>query len=169
MKPKRLSVTDKLIVDKQIDEWLQEGIIRPSHSTYSSPVVIADKKDGSHRVCVHYRLLNKKIIRDQFPMPLIEDRIDALATSRVFSVLDLKNGYFHVPVAVESQKFTSFVTQEAQYEFLKTPFGLCNSPNNFLGFIDEVFRDLSRRGIVLTYMDDLIVPGKDDEETFENL
>ena len=101
-------------------------------------------------------------------MPLIEDRIDALAMSRIFSVLDLKNGYFHIPVTVESQKFTSFVSHEVQYEFLKTLFDLCNSSPNFLRFIDEVFRYLSRRGIVFTCMDDLIVPGKDDQEAFEN-
>lgn len=132
-------------------------------------VVIVTKKDGSHRVCVDYRQLNKKIIRDQFPMPLIEDCIDALAPARVFSVLDLKNGFFHVPVAGDSRKYTSFVTYNGQYEFMKILFGLCNSPTTFLRFVDEVFRDLSRRGIVLMYMDDLIVPDKDEAEAFDGL
>lgn len=104
-KPRRLSVQDKQVLQKQIDEWLKDGIVKPSRRTYSSAIVIVPKKDGSHRVCVDYRQLNKKIIRDQFPMPLIEDCIDALASARVFSVLDLKNGFFHVPVAEESQKY----------------------------------------------------------------
>jgi len=118
---------------------------------------------------VDYRQLNRKILRDRFPMPLIEDRIDALADARVFSVLDLKNGFFHVPVAPESRQYTSFVTPDGQYEFLKTPFGLCNSPTSFLRFIDEVFRDLSRRNIVFAYMDDLIIPGKTEAEALTNL
>lgn len=152
-----------------MDEWLAEGIIQPSKSKYSSPVAIVPKKNGEYRVCIDYRQLNKKIARDRFPMPLIDDRIDALANARVFSVIDLKNGFFHVLVAAESRKYTSFVTPDGQYEFVKTPFGLCNSPTSFLRFIDEVFRDLIRRNVVFTYVDDLIVPGKDEEEALRNL
>lgn len=136
---------------------------------YSSPVVIVAKKNGSHRVCIDYRQLNGKIVRDRFPMPLIDDCIDALANARVFSVLDLKNGFFHVPVAPESRKYTSFVTPEGQYEFIKTPFELCNNPTSFLRYIDEVFYNLARRGIIHTYMDDLIVPGEDEKRALRNL
>lgn len=89
-------------------------------------------------------------------MSLIKDCIDALASVQVFSVLE--NGFFHVPLAEDSRKYT-FVTHDGQYEFVKTPFGPCKSPTSF--FVDEIFKDLSRRGIVFTYMDDLIVPGKD--------
>jgi len=96
-------------------------------------------------------------------MPLIDDRIDALTNFRVFSIIDLKNGFFHVPVETSSQKYTAFVTLSDQYEFAKTPFGLCNSPTSFLRFI-KVFRDLIRRSVVLTYMDDLIIPGYDDDD-----
>ncbi|XP_046599255.1 uncharacterized protein LOC124295072 [Neodiprion lecontei] len=160
---------EEIILDKQIDEWLKEGVIQPSKSKYSSPVVIVQKKNNEYRVCVDYRQLNKKIARDRFPMPLIDDRIDALADARVFSVLDLKNGFFHVPVTLESRKYTSFVTPDGQYKFVKTPFGLCKSPTFFLRFIDEVFRDLIRRNIVCTYFDDLIVPSKDEDEALANL
>lgn len=102
-------------------------------------------------------------------MLLIDDRIDALANAQVFSVLDLKNGFFHVPVATESRQYISFVTPDGQYEFLKTPFGLCNSPTSFLRFIDEIFRDLSRRDIMFTYMDNLIIHGKDEDKALVNL
>lgn len=74
-------------------------------------------------------------------MPLIDDVIDALVGYRVFSTIDLTNGFFHVPVEINSQKYTAFVTPNGQYEFIKTPFGLCNSPTSFLRFIDGVFRD----------------------------
>lgn len=81
------------ILDEQIREWLRLGIITPSNSEYASPVVIVRKKDGSSRVCIDYRALNKKIVRDKYPMPLIDDKIDALVNFRVFSILDLKNGF----------------------------------------------------------------------------
>lgn len=170
-KPRRLAPRQRKIVTQQLDEWLKEGIIRPSISDYSSPVVVVvvSKKDGTYRVCIDYRRLNAKIIRDRFPMPLIEDCIDALSRATIFSVLDLRNGFFHVNIAEDSRKFTSFVTPDGQFEFLKTPFGLCNSPTSFLRFIDEVFGDLVRKKIVLTYMDDLIIPGIDNEDACRKL
>lgn len=106
-RPKRLSPKEKEILAKQINEWLASGVIHPSTSEYASQVVIVLKKN---RVCVDYRKLNKQIIRDRFPMSLIEDSIDELAEARVFLVLDLKNEFFHVRVEQQSQKYTSFVT-----------------------------------------------------------
>lgn len=102
-------------------------------------------------------------------MPLIEDRIDELKNARVFSVIDLKNGFLHVPVAEESRHCTSFVTPDAQYEFNRTPFGLCTSPMSSSRFIADVFKDLIQRKIVFPYVDDLIIPGKDDVDAFERL
>lgn len=78
-------------------------------------------------------------------------------------------GFFHVNITEDSRKFTCFVTPDGQFEFLKTPFGLGNSPASFLRFIDEVFGDLVRRKIVLTYMDDLIIPGTDNEDASRKL
>lgn len=127
------------------------------------------KKDGSPRVCIDYRLLNKKVVRDKYPMPLIDDKIDVLVNFRIFSVIDLKNGFFHVPVHEKSRKYTAFVTHNGQYEFLRTSFGLCNSPTSFLRYINEVFQDLIQRGVILTYMDDVIVPGYDEEDAFAKL
>ncbi|KAK7865588.1 hypothetical protein R5R35_010119 [Gryllus longicercus] len=169
LQPRRLAPKEKKILSDQIKEWLEKDIIRPSDSEYASPVVIVPKKDGSHRVCIDFRQLNKKIVRDRFPMPLVDDKIDALVNFSVFSVVDLKNGFFHVPVEKNSQKYTSFVTPDNQYEFVKTPFGLCNSPTSFLRFVDNVFKDLVRKSIAITYMDDIIIPGKDYDDAFDNL
>ncbi|KAI4473341.1 hypothetical protein M0802_016173 [Mischocyttarus mexicanus] len=168
-KPRRLAPKERKIVTQQLDEWLGEGIIQPSTSEYSSPVVVVPKKDGTYRVCVDYRRLNEKVIRDRFPMPLIEDCLDALTQAVVFSTIDLENGFFHVKIEEDSRKFTSFVTPDGQFEFLRTPFGLCNSPASFLRFIDEVFGDLVRKKIVLTYMDNLIIPGIDYEDACRKL
>jgi len=136
--------------------------VRPS-STYCSTVVVT-KKNGSHRVCVYYRQFNK-IICDQFPIDVTEDCIDALALARVFSVFDLKNGFFHVPVA-EDSKYTSFVTTVNTNS--RRPHLVCvTAQQAFLRFVDEVFWDLSRQSVVLTYIDDLIVPGRNEAEAFD--
>lgn len=168
-RPRRLAPKEKEILKKQVKEWLENGIIHPSKSEYTSSVVIVPKKDGSDRVCVDFRQLNKIIVKDRFPMPLIDDCIDELAGARVYSVLDLKNRFFHVPVAEECRKFTAFVTPFRQYEFNKTPFGLCNSPASFVRFINEVFQDLICEKIVFTYVDDVIIPGVDEGDAYEKL
>lgn len=130
-RPRRLAPMEKIIVSAQVEEWLRDGVIRESSSEFASPVVVVKKKCGAHRLCVDYRRLNKNIVRDNFPMLLIEDQIDQLSNARVFTVLDLKNGFFHVPVAEESVKYTAFVTYDGQYEFLKTLFGLSVCPQVF--------------------------------------
>lgn len=160
---RRLAPTEKKIVNKQIEEWVQKGIVQPSLSEYASPIVLVDKKDGSKRLCVDYRKLNQKIVKDRYPLPIIEEQLDALQGAKIFSTLDLKNGFFHVPISEDSRKFTSFVVPDGQYEFLRVPFGLCNSPSVFTRFINAVFRNLINQKIVLTYMDDLIIPSVDLE------
>lgn len=127
-KARRLSQVEKDIVNAQIDEWLERGIVRPSVSDFASPVVLVKKKDDSYRLCVDYRLLNKKIIKERYPLPLIEDELDRLQGSKVFSTLDLKDGFFHVRVDEASVKYTSFVVPDGQFKFLRVPFGLCNAP-----------------------------------------
>lgn len=166
---RRLSPKEKAVVESQVEEWIKEGIIRPSCSDYASPIVIVPKKDGSFRVCVDYRRLNNKIIKDRYPLPLIEDQLDKLQGARIFSTLDLKNGFFHVAMDEESIKYTSFITPEAQYEFMKTPFGLCIAPPIFQRFINYVFKDIMRMGYLLIYMDDLVIISSTVEENIERL
>lgn len=168
-KARRLSQTERDVVNAQIDEWERQGIVRPSASDFASPVVLVRKKDGTHRLCVDYRMLNKKIIKDRYPLPLIEDQLDRLQNARVFSTLDLKNGFFHVHIDDASIRYTSFVVPDGQYEFLRVPFGLCNSPSVFQRFVNEVFRDLLKQRIVLIYMDDLIVLSENESRGLENL
>ena len=167
--PRRLPFAERKIVEAQIKDWCEQGIVEPCSSEYSSPVVLVKKKDGSPRICIDYRKLNKVIIKDRFPLPLIEDVLDRLQESRVFSTIDLKNGFFHVDVSEESRKYTSFVTHEGEYQFLKVPFGLCNSPSVFQRFINTIFRPLVNAGIVLPYMDDIIILSANEEEGIERL
>lgn len=164
-KARRLSAIERNEVNAQVDEWLKNKIIQPSVSEYASPIVLVKKKDGTKRLCVDFRLLNKKIAKDRYPLPLIEDQLDALQNARVFSTLDLKNGFFHVRVDELSRKYTAFIVPDGHFEFLRVPFGLCNSPAIFQKFVNVIFKDLVREGVMLIYMDDLIVPAM-DYETF---
>ncbi|XP_072387370.1 uncharacterized protein [Diabrotica undecimpunctata] len=153
-RPRRLSVSEKEEVDSQINKWLNEGIIKPSCSDFASPIVLVKKKDGRTRICCDYRKVNKNIIRDRFPLPLVKDVLDCLKGAKIFSTIDLKNGFFHVPVEFSSTKYTSFVTPSGQFEFFKCPFGLCNSPEVFQRFIANIFRELTAQKYVIYYLDD---------------
>jgi len=168
-KARRLSQAERDIVNDQIGEWEKQGMVRASTSDFASAIVLVKKKDGSHRLCVDYRMLNKKIIRDRYPLPLIEDQFDQLQSAKVFSTLDLKNGFFHVRVDEASIKYTSYIVPDGQYEFLRVPFGLCNSPSVFQRFVNVIFRDLMRQKLVLIYMDDLIVLSENEDDGFKNL
>lgn len=108
-KPHRLPAPEKEIVEKQVEEWINDGTIEACTSEYSSPVVIVKKKDGSPRVCIDYRKLNRIIEKDGHPLSLIDDLVDKLENSRVFSTLDLRNGFFYVAVEKESRKYTVFL------------------------------------------------------------
>lgn len=168
-RPRRLSIMENKEVDRQIGEWLQNGIIRHSFSEYASPLVLVKKKDGTLRVCVDYRKINSKMVKDEFPLPVIEDHIDRLTQVKVFSKLDLKNAFFHLRVSEESIKYTSFVTPSGQYEFLKAPFGLSICPKYFTRFINIIFRDLVAKGFLLIFIDDLLVLSTNVSEGLERL
>lgn len=120
-------------------------------------------------MCVDYRELNKKIIRDRYPLPVMEDVLERCSDAKFFTTLDLKNGFFHVDMHEDSTKYTSFVTPDGQYEFLKVPFGLCNSPSTFQRFINMVFCKLIRENVMWVYMDDIIIPSKDEYENLDKI
>ncbi|GFW08679.1 retrovirus-related Pol polyprotein from transposon 297 [Trichonephila clavipes] len=166
---RRLSLPEKREVEKQIDEWLEQGIIRESCSDFSSPVVVCKKKDGTMRLCIDYRKLNKKIVKDRYPLPIIEEVLDKLGNGKIFTTLDLKNAFFHVDVDEASRKYTAFVTETGQYEFLKVPFGLSISSNYFQRYINYVFRELLRDGTLIIYLDDIIIPATDEKEACKKL
>ena len=168
-KPRRLSLKEQQIVEDQVTEWLNNNIVRVSFSEYASPLVLVRKKDGSTRVCVDYRQLNRKMVKDEYPLPVIEDLIDKLRDSKVFSVLDLKNGFFHLKISEESIPYTSFVTHHGQFEFLRAPFGLSNCPKYFMRFVSTIFRSLIDKGIMLIFIDDIIIPAKDEEQGVQRL
>lgn len=118
---RRLSRVEKREVNAQI--WIKNDIVRESHSDYASPIVLVKKKDDSSRLCVDYRLLNRKIVKDRYLLPLIENQLDLLQDAKVFTMLDLRNGFFHVQIDEGSRKYTSFIVPDGQYEFCRVVSG----------------------------------------------
>jgi len=102
-RPRRLPTVERDIVEKQVRDWLKDGIVEPCSSEYASPVVVVKKKDGSSRVCIDYRKLNRIMVKDRYPLPLIEDQLDKLQEAKVFSTMDLRNEFFHVNVTCDSR------------------------------------------------------------------
>jgi len=131
--------------------------------------VVVKKKDGSSRVCTDYRRLNRVMVKDRYPLPLIEDQLDKLQEAKIFSTMDLRNGFFHVNVTSDSRKYTSFITHCGQYQFLKVPFGLCNSPSVFQRFVNCVFSEEIKEGVIIPYLDDLIITASDVGENIKRL
>ena len=126
-KPYRLPYAARQELKKDIKEILDLGIIRESKSPYASPVVIVKKSDGSNRVCVDYRKLNKLTVFDPEPMPTAEELFQKTGNDKFFSKIDLSKGYWQIKVAEEDIPKTAFVTPGGHWEFLRMPFGMVNS------------------------------------------
>lgn len=167
--PRRLPYTHKVELQNIIDELLENNIIRESNSPYASPIVLTRKKTGEIRLCIDFRQLNKITVKDNFPLPLIEDHLDTLRNKKYFSLLDLKSGFHHVKMAEDSIKFTSFVTPLGQFEYLRMPFGLKNAPSVFQRYINKIFKDLITSGELLIYIDDLLIATETKDEHFKVL
>lgn len=155
--PRRLSHSEKNEVNNMVEDLLNQGVIRHSESPYASPIVLIKKKNGRTRLCIDYRPLNKKTVRDNYPMPIVEDCIEYLCKKTVFTLLDLKSGFHQVKMAESSQKYTSFVTPCGQYEYLKMPFGLTNAPAVFQRFINHILKEFIVKREIVVYMDDILI------------
>ena len=153
---RRIAWIEKDKIKEEIDKMKQQHIIEDSESPWSSPPVLVRKKDGSVRFCIDYRRLNDVTIPDKYPLPRIDDVLDALSQGHYFSVIDLKSGYWQIPMHKSDADKTAFRTCDGLYQFTVMPFGLKNAPATFQRLMDTVLSGLKWKGL-LVYMDDIII------------
>ena len=143
-------------VKEHIQDLISRKIISPSSSPYAAPIVVAQKKNGDIRLCVDYRRLNAVTRKDSFPLPRIDESLDALCGSKFFSTLDLASGYYQVAMAERDKHKTAFVCPFGLYEFNRMSFGLCNAPSTFQRLMNQTMSDFMW-SILLVYLDDLLI------------
>jgi hypothetical protein len=158
--PHRLGPEKEAIAEKQVEELLERGLIEPSSAAWSSPVVLVRKKDGGWRFCVDYRRLNAVTLQDAYPIPRIDESLDALAGSKFFSTLDLASGYWQVPLDDEARDKSTFATRGGLWRWKVLPFGLTSAPATFQRLMEKVLTGLHWKTLLL-YLDDIIVIGPD--------
>jgi putative transposase len=157
--PYRLAVHEHDALKKEIESLLNKGFIVPSTSPYSAPVLFVKKKDGSLRMCVDYRLLNKATIKDKFPLPVIDDLLFGLGNSQYFSKLDLMSGYHQIRIDPADEPKTAFSTRWGHYQWKVMPFGLTNAPATFQAYMNRILEPFLDKFVVV-YLDDILIYSK---------
>jgi len=168
MRMYRLSAIENAKIKKHVQELLEKGFIRPSTSPCRSPIVLVRKKDGSWRMCIDYRALNKIMIKNPYPLPRIDDLLDQLREAIYFSKLDLRSGYHQVRVAEQDAWKTTFKTKQGLCEWPVMHFGLTNAPATFMRVMNDVLRP-SIDDFVIVYLYDILVLGKTWEEHLKHV
>ncbi len=154
--PYRMAPTELKELKTQLQELVDRGFVRPSHSPWGAPVLFVKKKDGSLRLCIDYRQLNKVTIKNKYPLPRIDDLFDQLKGATVFSKIDLRSGYYQLRVKESDVPKIAFRTRYGHYEFLVMPFGLTNAPAIFIDLMNRIFRPYLDRFVVV-FIDDILV------------
>ena len=163
--PYRMAPLELKELKVQMEELVSKGFVRPSTSPWGAPVLFVKKKDGSLRLCIDYKELNKVTIRNQYPLPRIDDLFDQLQGVRVFSKIDLRSGYHQLKIRLEDVPKTAFKTRYGHYEFLVMPFGLTNAPAVFMDIMNRIFQPYLDQ-FVIVFIDDILIysGSKDNHE-----
>ena len=161
--PYRMAPAELKELKVQLQELLDMGFIRPSYSPWGAPVLFVKKKEGSLRMCIDYRELNKLTVKNRYPLPRIDDLFDQLQGKTVFSKIDLRSGYHQLRIKEEDIPKTAFRTRYGHYEFMVMSFGLTNAPAAFMDLMNRVFKDFLDK-FVIVFIDDILVYSSTEEE-----
>jgi hypothetical protein len=166
--PYRMSTPELKELQLQLEELLKKGYICPSVSPWGAPVLFVKNKDGTLRLCIDFRQLNKVTIKNKYPLSRIDDLFDQLKDAKIFSKIDLRSGYHQVRIKDEDISKTAFRTRYGHYEFTVVPFGLSNAPVVFMCLMNGVFREYLDK-FVIVFLDDILVYSKSEEEHEQHL
>ncbi|GKB10829.1 putative nucleotidyltransferase, ribonuclease H [Tanacetum coccineum] len=166
--PYRLAPAEMKELAEQLKELSDKGFIRPSSSPWGAPILFVKKKDGSFRMCIDYRELNKLTVKNRYPLPRINDLFDQLQGSSIYSKIDLRSGYHQLRVREEDIPKTAFRTRYGHYEFQVMPFGLTNAPAVFMDLMNRVCKPYLDK-FVIVFIDDILIYSCNEKEHEENL
>ncbi|KAL5573969.1 hypothetical protein UlMin_023566 [Ulmus minor] len=161
--PYRMAPVELKELKEQLQELLDKKFIRPSYSPWGAPVLFVKKKDGTLRMCIDYRELNKVTIKNKYPLPRIDDLFDQLQGAAIFSKIDLRSGYHQLKIRESDVPKTAFRTRYGHYEFLVMPFGLTNAPAAFMDLMNRVFKEFLDKFVVI-FIDDILIYSKTRED-----
>ena len=168
MGPYRMAPPELEELRRQLKELLDAGFIQPSKAPYGALVLFQKKHDGSLRMCIDYRALNKVTVKNKYLIPLIADLFDQLGRARYFTKLDLLSGYYQVRIAEGDEPKTTCVTRYGSYEFLGMPFGLTNAPATFCTLMNKIFHPFLDKFVVV-YLDVIVIYSNTLEEHLDHL
>jgi len=163
-----LSRNEKEEVQKFVNEHLKKEYIRPSKSPQTSPVLFVGKKDGGKHMVMDYRRLNKQMVKNNYPLPLITDLVDSIGNKRVFIKIDLWWGYNNVRIKEGDEWKAAFTTHVGLYEPVIMFFGITNSPARFQGMMNKILKDMINKEKVAAFVDDVLI-GMEMEEGHNEL
>ncbi|KAL0561316.1 hypothetical protein IC582_001739 [Cucumis melo] len=166
--PYRMAPAELKELKVQLQELLDKGFIRPSVSPWGAPVLFVKKKDGSMRLCIDYRELNKVTVKNRYPLPRIDDLFDQLQGATMFSKIDLRSGYHQLRIKDGDVPKTAFRSRYGHYEFIVMSFGLTNAPAVFMDLMNRVFREFLDT-FVIVFIDDILIYSKTEAEHEEHL
>ncbi|GJX08105.1 putative reverse transcriptase domain-containing protein [Tanacetum coccineum] len=166
--PYRLVPAKMKELAEQLKELSNKGFIRPSSSPWGAPILFVKKKDGSFRMCIDYRELNKLTVKNRYPLPRIDDLFDQLQGSSIYSKIDLRSGYHQLRVREEDIPKTAFRTRYGHYEFQVMPFGLTNAPAVFMDLMNRVCKPYLDK-FVIVFIDDILIYSRNEKEHEEHL
>ncbi len=157
------SAKDAEVIRQYVEAGLASGMLRPSVSPYGAAIMVVPKPDGSPRIVVDYRALNSTTVRNQYPLPLIDELFDKVVGAKYFTSMDLRDGFYQIRLREEDRHLTAFRTRQGSYEYTVLPMGLCNSPATFQQLMNMSFGDMLDKH-VLCYLDDILIFSRTEEE-----